>query len=99
MLLSIEDTHTSVDVGMLGTEESDEERIQSFPVVTMADENENTEHSSLALRTFMDVDPAVTSDEEMQTVTRSLPKGQCLEKVPKVVKTYKARGFLQKIHC
>jgi hypothetical protein len=59
--LSMGGSHTSADVDMMCTYESDEERMQSYRVVNRMDVTE--EQPLLSLRTFMDVDTAVTSAE------------------------------------
>jgi hypothetical protein len=53
-------SHTSADVNMMCTYESDEEQMQ-YRVVNRMDVTE--EQPLLSLRTFMDVDAAVTSAE------------------------------------
>jgi hypothetical protein len=59
--LSMGGSHTSADVDMLCTDESDEEQMQTYRVVKRMDVTE--EQPLLSLRTFMDVDTAVTSAE------------------------------------
>ena len=76
MPLSMEDSHTSIDVDMTCIDESDEEKMQTYPLVNRMDVIE--EQPLRPLRTFMDVDKAVTSAEETQTATHSLTSYQLL---------------------
>lgn len=90
MLLSLEDTPVSIDVDMLETGEIDEP-LHPSPVMNKV-EDEIAKPFLLALRTFMDVESAVSTSEEVQTVTLSLYNDQFMEQYPKVLKPSKARG-------
>jgi hypothetical protein len=59
--LNMGGSHTSGDVDMMCTYESDEEQMQTYGVLNRMDVPE--EQPLLSLRTFMDVDTAVTSAE------------------------------------
>jgi hypothetical protein len=61
----------------------------NYSLVKRMDE---TDEPLLPLRTFMDVDTALTSDEQTQTVTHSLTSYQCLDTDTTTIKVAKHRG-------
>ena len=74
MELTVEDTYASVDVEMLGTDESEGRHMPSFPSMNMININETAEQPFEHLRTFMDIDPADTNDKGIQAESRFLVK-------------------------
>jgi transposase len=96
MELTVEDTYASVDVEMLGTEESEGRHMPSFPSTNTININETAEQPFEHLRTFMDIDPADTNDKGIQAESRSLVKSALQENGPKIKMKSKPRGSYRK---
>ena len=71
VLARIEDTHSSLDVDMVDTENWMRIKHIFFLFWAKANEYEGAEQSLKSLRSFVDDDPPVTNGEEIQTETRS----------------------------